>query len=63
MHEKEATKQLPNKDTQKMRDVTYTVCSENIEATVRLLSCNKAVTLIEKDGIKKARTLITSQAS
>jgi len=45
------------------REVTYTAYAENIEATVKLLSCNKTIVLIDKDEIKKNRMFITSYGS
>jgi hypothetical protein len=45
------------------REVTYTAYGENIEATVKLLSCNRTVLLIDKDDIKKNRMFITSYGS
>lgn len=45
------------------REVTYTAYGENIEGTVKLLSCNRIVALIDKDDIKKNRMFITSYGS
>jgi hypothetical protein len=45
------------------REVTYTAYGENIEATIKLLSCNRAIALIDKDDIKKNRMHITTYGS
>jgi hypothetical protein len=59
----DATGATTNTVKETRREVTYTAYAENIEACVRLLSCSKNVTLIEKEDIKKTRMFVTSLAT
>ena len=45
------------------REVTFTAYGENIEATVKLLSCNRNISVIDKEDIRYKRMFITSSSS
>lgn len=44
-----------------VREVTYTAYSENMEQTLKMLSCQKNISLIDKKDPKYKRMFITAQ--
>ena len=52
-----------NRALEERKEATYSAYGINLENTVKLLSCSKAVSLVGKNDIKARRMFVSSTAS
>jgi hypothetical protein len=51
-----------NGDKEKEREVTYIAYGENLESTIKLISCSKAINLVDNEkDVRTKRMFISSQ--